>query len=56
MGLGGPASKVSLREVLGMTPLSIWEGEVAKLDMGSCRASLTRASSGVPNPCRIGEL
>lgn len=24
--------------------------------MGSCRASLTRASSGVPNPCRIGEL
>lgn len=56
MGIGGPVSKVSLLKVLGMVPLCLGEGEVAKFDMGFRHASLTRALSGISDPCRIREL
>lgn len=47
MGLGGPASRVSLRKVLGMVPSHINEVEMVELTMVLRHAVLTGQLSGV---------
>jgi hypothetical protein len=48
MGLGGPSFRISLHEVLGLTPLLLCEGAKSDVD---CRVLLTRASRGLLDPC-----